>query len=197
MTTTKKIVLLGAGGHARVVADLIGLLPGCAVAATLSAGRDSELPGLLKKGVRAAAVGVGDTAARARLRRMLLDLGFTLPPLVHPRAVVASSARLGPGAQVMAGAVVNAGARIGAGVVVNTGAVIEHDCVLGDDCFIGPRAALGGTVTVGEGAFIGLGACVLPGLRVGKRALVGAGAVVARDVRAGARAWGVPAKERA
>jgi UDP-perosamine 4-acetyltransferase len=207
-----KIVLVGAGGHASVLADIIASTRGLTLvgavdpdpraAAALPArhlGGDEALPGLLKKGVRLAAVGVGsvgDNAARAALRRKLQALGFTLPPLVHPRAVVARSAALGPGCQIAAAAVINPRAKLGAGVLVNTGAVVEHDCRLGDDAFVGPLAGLGGGVTLEASAFVGLGAFVLQGLTIGKGAVVGAGAVAVKDVRAGAVVVGVPAKER-
>ncbi len=215
MTRPKRLplVLVGAGGHAKVLADLIEAggrwrVYGAVDAAPRGAaalgsglrivGEDAVLPDLLRRGVRHAAVGVGaspDTAARARLRRRLLDLGFRLPALVHPRAFISPGALVEDGAQVMALAGVNPGARVGPGAVVNTGAVVEHDCALGDDCFIGPAAALGGDVAVGERAFIGLGAVVNPGLTVGARAIVGAGAVVVSDVREARTVYGVPARE--
>lgn len=204
------LVLAGAGGHARVVADLVASAGRHRVAGAVDPrasaggpglrvlGGDDALPGLLRRGVRAAAVGVGsagDTSARARLRRRLLELGFQTPALVHPRATVARGAAIAPGVQVMAGAVVNAGASVLAGAVVNTGAIVEHDCVLGEDCFVGPGAVLGGDVIVGAGAFVGLGARVRQGVRIGAGALIGMGAVVVADVRAGATVLGVPARE--
>jgi UDP-perosamine 4-acetyltransferase len=209
----KKIVVVGAGGHAKVLADLIDADGRFRVAgatdsnphgdaAKLSGlkilGTDKVLPRLKSEGVRRAAVGVGaspHTAPRAALRRELLRLGFKLPALVHPRAIVSPLAELGDGAQVMAGAIVNAGARLGAGSVVNTGAIVEHDCAIGADAFVAPGAVLGGQVRLGAGAFVGLGAVVNPGLKIGTRAIVGSGAVVVKDVRAGATVVGVPARE--
>lgn len=209
-----RLVLAGAGGHAKVLADLIAVCGRFALAGAVDSaprgaaaracgqrmlGTDADLPALLAGGIRYAAVGLGaspDTSGRARLRRVLAGLGFRLPVLVHPAAVVSCSARLEEGAQVMAGAVVNAGARVGAGAVLNTGAVIEHDCDLGADSFVAPGAVLGGAVVLGEGAFVGLGACVNPGVRIGSRAIVGAGAAVIGDVPRGATVVGVPARAR-
>lgn len=214
MPLKRPLVVVGAGGHAKVLADLIAAggryrvvgavdpKPNGAAAkhsGLTILGGDELLPRLKAKGVSHAAVGVGaspDTAPRAALRRALAALGFRLPALVHPRAIVSPGAALGDGSQVMAGAVVNAGARLGAGAVVNTGAVVEHDCAIGDDAFVGPGATLGGNVRLGDGAFVGLGATVNPGLTIGARAIVGAGAVVVKDVRAGATAVGVPAREK-
>lgn len=213
MTKKLPLVIVGAGGHAKVLADLIkadgrfrviGAVDAKpkGLAAKLSGltvlGDDAILPRLKKQGVRHAAVGVGAsprTAPRAAIRRALLDLGFQLPALVHPRAVVSPGAILSPGVQVMAGAIVNPGARIGAGCVINTGAIIEHDCELGPDAFAGPGAVVGGAVIVGEASFIGLGARINPGIKIGARAVVGSGAVAVKDVRAGATVIGVPAHE--
>lgn len=211
---TIPLVIVGAGGHAKVLADLIeaggrfrvvGATdpspkgPAARLSGMTILGDDSILPRLKKQGVAHAAVGVGAsprTAPRARLRRTLLELGFQTPALVHPRAVVSPGAVLSPGTQVMAGAIINPGARLGPGCVINTGAIVEHDCELGPDAFVGPGAVLGGEVFLGEGSFIGLGAKVNPGVAVGERAVVGAGAVVVRDVRAGALVTGVPAREK-
>lgn len=206
------IVIAGAGGHAKVVADLINRLgtyeivgatdshPG-GLAARASGlkllGSDKILEALLKKGILHAAVGLGsvkDTGPRRRLAGKLTALGFTLPALVHPHAVVSPSANLGAGVQVMAGSVINPDARLGPYCVVNTGAVIEHDCILKTASFVAPHATLGGDVVLGEGAFVGMGAMVLQGLRVGARAVIGAGAVVLRDVPAGKTALGAPAR---
>ncbi|MDP3541419.1 MAG: NeuD/PglB/VioB family sugar acetyltransferase [Elusimicrobiota bacterium] len=206
-------VLVGAGGHAKVLADLVAaegrliLLGavdpnpngrGARASGLRILGNDDALTGLLARGVTQAAVAVGsvgDTTARARLRRRLLALGFETPALVHPTAIISPSATIAPGAQVMAGVIINPGASVGEGAVVNTGAIIEHDCALGEDCFVGPGAVLGGDVVVGAGAFIGLGASVRQGVEIGARARVGAGAAVVKDVRAGATVVGVPARE--
>lgn len=209
MPARSKLLLVGAGGHGRVVAemvrlggrfDLVGAVDPDPKAATLAGlkwlGDDTALTKIRKAGVGFAAVGVGsigDTQARAGLRRRVLALDFTLPSIMHPGAIVSKSAVLGPACQVMAGAILNPGVRAGAGVVINTGAVVEHDCRLGDDSFVGPAAVLGGDVQIAEGGFVGIGATILQGIKLGARALVGAGAVVVRDVAAGTTVVGVPA----
>jgi len=208
--SNNKIVLIGAGGHAKVVADIIARLgswelAGCtlppgaepSVRGLERLGTDEDLPRLLEQGLALAALGVGagaDTASRRRLGAAVRALGFSLPDLVHPAACVAASVELGGGCQVMAGALINPDARLGADCVVNTGAVVEHDCVLGEHAFIGPRAALGGAAEIGAGALIGIGAAVLPGVRIGEGAVLGAGAVAVRDLPAGRVARGVPAR---
>lgn len=206
----KRIVLAGAGGHAKVVADLAELNGFEVVGATDPSprgraarasglrilGRDARLRGLRTRGIQAA-VGVGsikDTSVRRKVRLSIEKAGLRMPALVHPSAVVASSARLGAGCQVMANAAVNPGTSFGKNCVVNTGAVVEHDCRVGADAFIGPGARIGGDVRVGAGAFVGMGSVVLQCVRIGARAVVGAGAVVVRDVPAGAVVVGAPAR---
>lgn len=211
-----KIVGLGAGGHARVLLDLIDRLPsarpevvglldpdrarhGAMLAGRPILGGDDLLPALRRDGVEGCFIGlgsVGKLGGRRRLFELALALGFEPVTLVHPSAIVAASAVLGRGSCVMAGAIVNADARLGANVCVNTGAIIEHDCELGDHAFVGPGAVLAGGVVAGAEAFIGLRAAIRQGLKVGPGAVVGGGAMVVRDVPAGTTVVGMPAKPR-
>ena len=207
-----KIVGVGAGGHAKVVLDIflrmggfdvVGLtdadpeLHGTQVLGCSVLGDDDVLPPLRAQGVEGAFVGVGgtgDNSVRARLYQHLVDLGFSLPNAVHPRAVVAADAALGVATVIMAGVVINPGVRFGHNVVVNTGGVVDHDCTIGDHVHIAPGATLSGGVTVGALAHVGIGAQVLQGVTIGERAIVGAGAAVVDDVPAGAVVGGVPAR---
>jgi UDP-perosamine 4-acetyltransferase len=195
MTPLPKVVVLGAGGHGRVIIEALracgrevaGCLDpraGAAEAGVPVLGGDEWLATPAARGVEIA-VGVGanpDTAPRKRLHELAASHGAAFCRVVAPGAWVSPTARLGAGAQILTGAVVHAGARIGAGAVVNTGAVVEHDASVGDHAFLSPRAVLCGAASVGELAFIGAGAIVLPGVRVGRRAVVPAGAVARRDV---------------
>lgn len=204
----KKIVVAGAGGHARSVIEALraagvyepvaltdpsatGQLDGVPIA-----GGDDQLERLRDDGVGAAVPAVGGTGSndlRARVFERLEELRFDLPAVVHPAATVASTASVGAGSVVLAGAVVGAGATVNRNVIVNTGAIVEHDVVLDDHVHVATGAALGGGVRVGRGAHVGLGASVLQGVRIGAGAIVGAGAVVIRDVPEGKTAVGVPA----
>jgi UDP-perosamine 4-acetyltransferase len=159
-------------------------------------GDDSALDGLLESGVEAACIGLGgtgDNEPRSELFARARKLGFGLPPVVHPSAVVASTATLGEGSVVLAAAVLGPGVRVGEDVIVNTGAVVEHDCALDSHAHVATGARLAGNVRVGEGAHVGIGASVLGGVEIGAGAVVGAGAAVIRPVEAGATVAGVPA----
>lgn len=200
------IWVIGAGGHAKVVAET-ALAAGSTVAGFLDDDPAKQgthllglrvegpiLAGMTRLGVYRWVLGIGDN----RVRRHLVEQGLPAEPisLVHPSAVLSSSAKIGLGSVVFAGAIVQAEAQIGAHVVLNTRATVEHDVVVGDFAHVAPGAVLLGAVEVGQGALIGAGAVVLPGVRIGEGAVVGAGAVVAKNVPAGATVVGVPARTR-
>jgi UDP-perosamine 4-acetyltransferase len=205
------VIGLGAGGHARVVVDILrlgghdivglldpdGKLADTRVEGVLVLGGDELLAGMRDRGVRAFFVGVGstrNTAARRRLYETGRQAGLEPLAALHPAAVVAGSAKLGAGVTLMAGAIINPGVRLGENVIVNTGAVVEHDSVVGDHCHVAPGAVLGGGVQMAEAAHVGSGAVVREQCTIGPEAVVGAGAVVISDVPAGVTVVGVPAR---
>lgn len=203
------LVLLGAGGHAKVVLEnlqaqgehrIVGALdPSPSVEELLGIpvlGGDEQLGPLRRAGVEYVFVAVGDNRLRRRIGSQAVELGFRLANAIHPAATISPSARLGVGVAIMAGAVINAAAEVADLVVLNTGALIEHDCTVGPAAHLAPGAAIAGGVRIGEEAFLGTGARVIPGVQIGARATVGAGAVVIRDVPHDAVAYGVPAQTR-
>ena len=131
---------------------------------------------------------------RLDISRRLVGYGLELATIAHPTAWVASDARIGPGAQLLAGSKVASRTRIGHSVIVNTGASVDHSCVIGDCVHIAPGAILTGELVVEDGVFVGAGAIILPRLRIGADAMIGAGAVVTRDVPNGATVIGNPAR---
>lgn len=208
----KQAIGLGAGGHAKVIIEILRLRGEFEVVGLLDAnaevhgvtvldvpvlGDDSMMPELLARGVRHAFVGLGSTGdnrPRAALYTMARDNGFEVIAAIDPRSIISPSATIGEGAIIMAGGVINAATRIGDNVIVNTGAIIEHDCSIGSHVHIATGARLGGGVTVLDGAHVGLGAGIRQGARVGRNAVVGAGAVVIHDVPDNATVVGVPAR---
>lgn len=193
MTKTKnRLYVLGAGGHAKVVVEALRS-SGASPYACLDKDGERALDRVSPRSV-VLANGVGTGPARRRVFETFRAKGFRFPPVRAASAVIAPSAVLGEGSQVLTRAVVHPDSLIGENAVVNTGAIVEHDCVVGDHAFVGPGAVLCGDVVVGLGAFVGAGAVILPGVRVGADAIVGAGAVATRDVAAGAKVCGVPAR---
>jgi len=205
----KKLLVVGGGGHAKVVIDLalrcgswivVGVLDdapqliGSTVLGMPVLGPTSSL-GDLSDPHTSVVVAVGANLARQELQSRARRVGYDIAILVHPAAVVAESVRLGAGTVVMAGAVINADAAVGEGAIVNTGATIDHDCRLGDFCHVAPGVTLCGGVSVGARSLIGVGAAVIPGIEIGADVMVGAGATVVGAVSDGCRVVGVPARE--
>lgn len=206
------VVGLGAGGHAKVVIDILLLDEGCQVVGLVDQdqalwntnvlgitvlGDDSLLGELRQQGVGHAFIGlgsVGDTEPRRLLYQKARDLGFEIIDVIHRQAIVSPFAQIGRGPTIMAGAVINAAAQLGDNVIVNTGAIVEHDCIIGNHVHIATGARLASTVAVGDGAHIGAGATVLQCVSIGQGAIVGAGAMVIRDVAPWTMVVGVPAR---
>jgi sugar O-acyltransferase (sialic acid O-acetyltransferase NeuD family) len=204
-------IVLGGGGHARVLIDLMreaglgepdGILDvdasrwGGELDGIPILGGDDLLPQLPERGVSAFVVGLGstrDTRPRRRLFCLAMEHGLAPLTLRHPAAVCSTIVDLGRGCQLLAGSIVNAGASLGANVIVNSGAIVEHDCVLGDHVHVATGASLAGNVVVGAGAHIGIGAVLRQRISIGEEAVIGAGAVVVRDVPAATVVAGVPA----
>ena len=208
-----KCIILGAGGHARVLIDCLrssGYDEPCALLdpdqslwgkqslGVPTFGGDDLLPNLAKNGAESFVIGVGGTGDnRPRQRLFDLALSYELQPLtvMHPSAIRSRWSNVAPGVQMLPASIVNAGATVGANVIINSGAIVEHDCVISDHVHVSTGARLASTVHVGAGAHIGAGATVKQGVRIGDWAIVGAGAVVIKDVAPNATVIGVPASE--
>ena len=198
----KPIVVLGAGGHAKVVAETAGLL-GYDVRAFVDEGGTRvgiDVHGIpVVANLEAApeypvAFGIGDNAARLGRYGALIASGRSVVTLVHPNAVVSRTVEIGPGTLILAGVVVNSDVNIGAAVVLNTSCSADHDCRIGDGAHLAPGSRLAGGVTVGIGAFVGMGTMVLPSRTIGAWAVCGAGSVVVEDVQPDRTVKGVPAR---
>jgi sugar O-acyltransferase (sialic acid O-acetyltransferase NeuD family) len=197
----RSILIVGAGGHAKVLIDLlhasgefevVGLVdstiaPGTLVNGVEVLGPDSpeHLSTLRNRGIPSAANavgGIGDRSLRSSVWDRLRAAGFRLPALVHPRAHIDRSARLADGAQVLAGAVVGAEASIGADCIINTNAVVSHDCVLGEHVSIAPGALLAGGVHIGPNTLVGMGVSIYLGLHIGADVVIANGTAVFNDI---------------
>lgn len=202
----KKLLLVGAGGHGKVVADLAEHLAWDEIAFlddkwTEGYG-DMPWPVIgkvdqieaLKGTFEHALIAIGNNGIRLNYHRRLLGLGFEVPVLVHPSATVSPYAKIGAGTVVFANAAINVDVRIGEAAIVNTGATVDHDAVLGDAAHVAPGANIAGNVEIGERTWVGIGASVREGAKIGADVTIGAGAAVVNDIPAGTTALGVPAR---
>jgi UDP-perosamine 4-acetyltransferase len=201
------VVILGAGGHAKVVIDVFRSA-GVPVTRCLVPGGSGSISGvpvveeseglaeLISTRSHRAFIAIGSNDVRRRLGLELRAAGVEFANAVSPTAYLASDVVLGTGILIAPHAVVNAASEIGDDAIVNTSASVDHDGRIGVAAHIAPGTHLAGNVQVGERAFLGVGTSVIPGISVGAGATIGAGSVVVRDIPAGARAWGNPARLR-
>ncbi|WP_456090327.1 NeuD/PglB/VioB family sugar acetyltransferase [Neisseria sp.] len=205
-TGNRKLAVIGAGGHGKVVAELAAALGTYGEIVFLDDRAQGSVNGfpvigttlLLENSLSPeqydVAVAVGNNRIRRQIAEKAATLGFSLPVLIHPGAYVSPSATVGQGCVVMAKAVVQADSVLKDGVIVNTAATVDHDCLLDAFVHISPGAHLSGNTHIGEESWIGTGACSRQQIRIGSRATIGAGAVVVRDVSDGMTVAGNPAK---
>ncbi|NNC78905.1 MAG: NeuD/PglB/VioB family sugar acetyltransferase [Acidimicrobiales bacterium] len=207
--TTTQLVVVGAGGHGRELADIVR----AAAAVDLDAHEllgvvddgAPDRPLLARMGLRflgrldavidrpvGLLLGVGDPDTRAALDR---GTDFAdVPSIMHPTATLGSESELGAGAVLAQGVHVTTNVRIGRHSHINVGSTVSHDCRVGAYVTVCPGVRLTGNVTVGDGVFIGASATVLPGVTIGTGAIIGAGAVVCTDVDEATTVRGVPAR---
>ena len=201
---SKRIVIIGAGGHGKVVADLAklsGYEDIIFLDDNLSQKRCGQYfvqgdSGDINKYSCDFIVAVGNSEVRKRKINELDKNNKNIVSLIHPRAVVAESVTIGRGSVVMAGAVINADASIGEGCIINTCASVDHDCKVGNYVHISVGAHVSGTVTINENTWIGAGATVINNLDITANCIVGAGALVVKDIVDSGVYVGVPVKKR-
>lgn len=198
------LVIVGASGHGKVIAD-IGEKVGYTDIVFLDDNPTVESCGNYKVvgGCRSAlsyknadfVVAIGNAKIRRKIQSELIDMGLHIVSLVHPSAVIASNVKIGVGTVVMAGAVINPCSVIGQGCIINTCASVDHDCRLGDYVHVSVGAHVAGTVIIGDNTWIGAGATVSNNIEVADECMIGAGAVVIADIREPGTYVGVPAKK--
>lgn len=203
-----RVAVIGAGGHAKVIIDLLRA-GGHEVVACLDAGREGQmvggvpvlgdeaiaLPALAAEGVKSAFIALGDNRLRRKVAAKVEALGFHMVNAIGKSAVISPSVRLGKGCAIMEGVVINADANIGDFAIINSNASIDHDCDIGAFTHIAPGSALAGTVKVGDAVFMGVGSRAIPGITIAEGAIVGAGAVVVRDIDSAGTWVGIPARQ--
>ena len=202
------VLLLGGGGHAKVLLDVLLRLGASILGYSDSDHEKSDLLGIPRLGGDEAisrfsssdialVIAIGSTRASS-VRRDVFERfkkeGYVYRSVIHPSAVIADSVVMGEGVQVMAGAVVQPGCTIGDNSLINTRASVDHDCVIGSHVHVAPGVTLSGGVWLSDGVHVGTGACVIQGVRIGESSTVGAGAVVLYDVPDHATVIGIPAR---
>lgn len=202
-----KLLVAGAGGHGRVVAEAALSTRHFSSVSFL----DDRLAGqatpegwpvvgtlgqleALSSDFRAFVAGIADPALRLGLLDRARSAGFQCVTIVHPGASVSAHSTIGAGTVVIAGARVNVGVRTGEACIINTGATVDHDCLLADAVHICPGAHLAGKVEIGARTWFGIGAVALQGIRIGANAMIGAGSVVIRDLPDHVTVAGNPAR---
>jgi sugar O-acyltransferase (sialic acid O-acetyltransferase NeuD family) len=205
----RRILVYGAGGHGKVVADIFiakgeGELAGFVddkeellgdnVIGFPVFGNGEWLREQALHSRISVALGIGDNRSRQMAADRCSQWGIEVLTLIHPAATVSPFALLGRGSVVMAGAIVNPDARVGAGVIVNTGSLVEHDVEIGDYAHVAPNASMGGASRLGAFSHLGLGVVVLQGIHIDAHTMVGAGAVVVANLPDHVVAMGVPAR---
>lgn len=194
----KKLYMYGASGHGLVCADIARAMGYDEIIFLDDAPKmDGEINALcfddeLEK--YDIFVSIGSSNARKIVSERVLKAGFNLVSLIHPSAIISSSAIIASGVCVMPNAVINANAIIANGAIINSGAIIEHECVIGEYTHICPRVGLAGNCFVGQNTWVGIGSCAIQGIKIGANALIGAGSVIVRDIPDNSKAYGNPAR---
>lgn len=202
----KRLAILGAGGHGKVVADAAECCGWGNIsffedswperaqnASWLICGTTSDLLSRLHE-FDGVVVAIGHNRSRGEKLSLLESAGAKIVSIVHPSATVSKYAEVGNGSVVFAGACINPCAIVGTGAIINTGSSVDHDCVLGANVHISPGARLAGNVSVGDGSWVGIGACIKQMVRIGMYVTVGAGSAVVADVHDNLVVVGVPAQ---
>lgn len=194
-----RILIFGAGGQGKIVADILGeraagfvdenpalhgtTLLGLPVFASFA---DVEHDGVI--------VAIGNNANRRALTERFVSAGERLATAIHPFTSIARSATIGEGSMLSSGVILLPNAAIGRGVLLNTKASVDHDSVVEDFVHIAPTSTVGANVRIGTETFLGLTTTVISNLTIGARVVTGAGSVVLRDLPDDVTAWGVPAR---
>jgi UDP-perosamine 4-acetyltransferase len=207
----RPVIIVGAGGHAKVVIDsllassveILGATDcnpermGMRILGVPIIGTDEVI--LQYKPEQIYLVNgmgsVGKSTVRTEIFIYFKNLGYSFATVIHPSAVVGAEVVLSEGVQIMAGAIIQPGCRIGSNSIINTGTSIDHDCLIDLHVHLAPKVVLSGGVQIEEGVHIGTGAVLIQGIRIGKNSIVGAGAVVLKNVMESKKVVGVPARE--
>lgn len=204
------IIVLGGGGHAKVVISIIKKLKNMSIYGYISQEDNGRILGVEYRGgddilkriyeqddVKNAVIAIGNLGnsdIRINLEKVLSDIGYQFPAIISPNASINEDVNVGSGTVIMDGVVINAGTRIGRFAIINTRASIDHDCSVGDFVHIAPGVTISGGVNVGKSTFIGAGSTIIHYKSIAGDSVIGAGTVVTEDCKVPGKYVGVPAR---
>jgi len=204
--THDKLIIIGASGHGKVIADIALKINRWQEIVFLDddesknqsmsinvIGKSTEVYRFIKN--YDIFVGIGNNGIREKIQEKLEIEGAIIPVLVHPQAVIGEQVELGSGTVVMAGAVINCCTKIGKGCIINTGATIDHDNLIDDFVHVSPGAHTGGTVSIGKRTWLGIGSIISNNVKIINDCKIGAGAVVVKDITETGTYVGVPVRK--
>ncbi|MCC5912480.1 MAG: acetyltransferase [Clostridiaceae bacterium] len=206
MTSNKKLLIIGASGHGKVVADIAIKMNKWQSITFLDDDESIKISmGLEVIGKTADAftykeeadffVAIGNNGVREKVQEKLIEQGLKVVSLIHPSAVIGIDVEIGIGTAVMAGVVINSSTIIGKGCIINTSSSLDHDNIIEDYVHISPGASLAGTVKVGKESWLGIGSVVSNNVNICSGCKVGAGAVVVKDITEPGTYVGVPVRK--
>lgn len=200
----EKLVIIGAGGHAKVALDIAILMDNWNEIVFLDDYKIGEIMGYTIAGKICDShnyknshdffVAIGDNGTRSKLQNHLLMEDFSIISLIHPSAIISKFSKIGQGSIMMAGSIINSNVTIGQGTIINTNSSVDHDCNIGDFVHISPGVSIGGTSSIGSYTWIGLGSNVINNVTIVEKCMIGAGSCVINDLVNSGKYLGVPVK---
>ncbi len=200
----KKLVIIGASGHGKVIADIATKNDYTEIMflddnINVKACGEYKVAGNCKSASQYKdsdfVIAIGNAAIRKKIQMQLMEAGLHIVSLIHPNAVIADNVEIGIGTVVMAGVVINPYVKIGQGCIINTCASVDHDCIIGDFVHVSVGSHIAGTVIVGDNTWIGAGATVSNNVEIASDCMIGAGAVVVKNIEESDTYIGVPARK--
>lgn len=203
------LLLIGGGGHCRSILDClislkeysqIGIIDNNKSVSILGisvVGNDDDLPKLIQNGWTSAFItvgSIGSTIVRRKLYHLIKSLGFQIPIIIDPTAIIANEVEITEGTFIGKHSVINSGSKIGNCAIINTGVIVEHNCYIGDFSHVSSGTTICGHVLIGNDTHIGAGTVVRQKITIGSGTLIGAGSVVVKDIPGYVKAYGNPCK---
>ena len=206
----KKIVIIGASGHAKVIIDIIekrneyqiiGLIDSYKEAnqklmGYTILGKEDLIPKLMEKqNIIGGVIAIGDNWSRHTVRDVIKTMApkFKFLPAIHPNAILCNNLKIEPGVVIMAGAIVNSESKIEEFCILNTNSSLGHDSIMGSFSSLAPNSTIGGHVTIGEFSAVSIGATIVQDIKIGMHTIIGASSLVLKDIGNNILAYGIPA----